>query len=160
MHTAIHPWSLSSFWPNMKTVLRLALQVCQRSNHLATSVGKSLTRESSWYLNHWNWASSWPRSEFMDRPFANKLTRGGTIRKHRPGQGQARGGSKPKLTRIKFATNYLKSTTRTYWIRFSCQFYWKTMFLPYFLVYPKIVLYKSGTIICTFSVILKHKRLV
>ena len=34
----------------------------------------------------------------MDRPFANKLTRGGTIQKHRPGGGQARGGSKPKLT--------------------------------------------------------------
>ena len=26
-----------------------------------------------------------------------ELTRGGTIRKHRPGGGQARGGSKPKL---------------------------------------------------------------
>ena len=34
----------------------------------------------------------------MDRPFANKLTRGGTIQKHRPGGNQARGGSKPKLT--------------------------------------------------------------
>ena len=27
-----------------------------------------------------------------------ELTRGGTIQKHRPGGGQARGGSKPKLT--------------------------------------------------------------
>ena len=40
----------------------------QRSNYLATSVGRSLTRESSWYLNHLNWVSSWQRSEFMDRP--------------------------------------------------------------------------------------------
>ena len=34
----------------------------------------------------------------MDKPFANKLRRGGTIQKLRPGGGQARGGSKPKLT--------------------------------------------------------------
>ena len=34
----------------------------------------------------------------MYRPFANKLPRGGTIRTHRAVGGQARGGSKPKLT--------------------------------------------------------------
>ena len=34
----------------------------------------------------------------MDRPFANKSTRGGTIWKHSPSGGQAKGGSKPKLT--------------------------------------------------------------
>ena len=30
--------------------------------------------------------------------------------------------------RVKFATKYLKSTTRQYQIRFSCYFHWKTYF--------------------------------
>jgi hypothetical protein len=63
---------------------------------------------------------------FMDRPFANKLTRGGTIQKHRPGGGQARDGSKPKsyssfvLLPIKvFAYEYICSTTRLCILQFT-----------------------------------------
>ena len=76
----------------------LRLQVHQRCKHLATSVCNSLTKDLSWYLNRWNWSSLILRSEFMDTHFVKKVTRGGKIHKHCPGRGQARGGSKPKLS--------------------------------------------------------------
>ena len=40
---------------------------------------------------------------------------------------------------------------------FSCYFHWKSLFLRYFLVESKILLHQSVTIICPFSVMLKHK---
>ena len=49
----------------------------------------------------------------MDRPFANKLTRGGTILMHRPGGGQARGGSKRKLIPRSFYYQYRYSHMNT-----------------------------------------------
>ena len=52
----------------MQVVFRLVLNVHQRSNHSANTFSKSLTQESSWYLNQWNWASSWQKSRFTDRP--------------------------------------------------------------------------------------------
>ena len=58
---------------------------------------------------------------------------------------------------VKLAKYYLKSTTRQYWIRISFYFHWKTLFLTYFLVYWKFLLYQSGTIVCSFIVVLKHK---
>ena len=58
---------------------------------------------------------------------------------------------------VKLAKYYLKSTTRQYWIRISFYFHWKTLFLTYFLVYCKFLLYQSGTIVCPFLVVLKHK---
>ena len=42
-----------------------------------------------------------------------------------------------KIQRVKFATNYLKFTTRQYWIRFYCYFHWKTLFLHIFWYNPK-----------------------
>ena len=62
-----------------------------------------------------------------------------------------------KSQRVKLARYYLKSTTRQYWIRISFYFHWKTLFLTYFLVYWKFLLYQSGTIVCSFIVVLKHK---
>ena len=62
-----------------------------------------------------------------------------------------------KLQWVMLATNYLKSTIRQYWIWFVCYFHWKTLFLPYFVVLSKILLYQYGTIICPFSVMLKLK---
>ena len=56
----------------------------------------------------------------------------------------------PFFLMVKFATKYLKSTTRQYWIRWLCYFHWKTLFLPYCLEYSKILSYQSGTIICPF----------
>ena len=85
----------------MKAVPRLALQVCQRSNHLATSVGKSLHGNQAdtlttgiglhcgQDLNSWRGLllTSYQGVEqygsivlISVSPFANKLTRGGTIR--------------------------------------------------------------------------------
>ena len=37
-----------------------------------------------------------------------------------------------KSQRVKFATKYSKSTTRLYWIWFSCNFYWKSLFFTVF----------------------------
>ena len=58
---------------------------------------------------------------------------------------------------VKLAKYYLKSTTRQYWIWISFYFYWKTLFLTYFLVYCKFLLYQAGTIVYPFIVVLKHK---
>ena len=62
-----------------------------------------------------------------------------------------------KYQLVKFAKKSLKFTTRQYWIRFACFFHWKTLFLQYFLVWSKVLLYQSRNIICPFSVMLKHK---
>ena len=58
---------------------------------------------------------------------------------------------------VKLAKYYLKSTTRPYWIWISFYFYWKTLFLTYFLVYCKFLSYQYGSIVCPFIVVLKHK---
>ena len=53
---------------------------------------------------------------------------------------------------VKLAKYDLKSTTRQYWIWISFYFYWKTLFLTYFLVYCKFLLYQAGTIVYPFIV--------
>ena len=57
------------------------------------------------------------------------------------------------------STKYKMSQLVNMEFDFFCKFPWKTLFLQYFLVESKILLYQSGTIICTFSVIMKPKWL-
>ena len=62
-----------------------------------------------------------------------------------------------KSQSVKLAKYYLESTHRQYWMIILFYFHWKALYLTYFLVYWKFLLYHYGTIVCPFIVILKHK---
>ena len=59
VHTAIQPWSLGNILAKHVIVVWLTQHVHQHLDPLETTVGKSLTWESSWYITQWNLALTW-----------------------------------------------------------------------------------------------------